>query len=197
MSHQHSIEEYALYCKQYESLRSLGKSEIESFNILQNHGYDLSLSTLHAHIKTMKETGSPLKIEKLTGAKSKLNQEQFDELEKWISDQNAKREEVTRADVQKYIFDTWDIETSVQTCGTYLQKMKFSLHEGDSVRAVPTKPNTELVDMAWKFISMLSLLYHIFALSGRKVRSIDVVYDRRPTGRRKTYSKVGKRVPKL
>jgi len=161
---------------------------------MKNIGYEVSPRTFERYLHSVRATGSAVKMERIGGAKSLLNDEQKAILCGWVFTQNENNKIVQIKHCIEFINGSFGIMVSTTTAHGYLHDAGFSSRTTKNKRSGYQIEASVLKELIWNWINERRI-EGILDWIPSKMCSIDFVYTGHHNDHRKTYSQAGSSQP--
>lgn len=179
-----------VFVEQYLKLLASNMKTQDAFENIQKMGFQKTQRTMDRHVLSYITTGNALSPVKKDGSLPLLNEEQMATVDTWILGQNTINAPIGRSNVQKFIFDTFQIEVCLTTAGNVLRRLNHTQKTCQSKTAGFLKTNAEKKTEYMEFITQMKKTNR-FCRPPSEIRSIDVTYTKKPPKNETTFSPKG------
>lgn len=119
-----------------------------------------------------------------------LTDVQLDQICVWAYEKNNSNEEFGYREVKNYIEETWMIPVTKRTAGNYLAQLGLTMKTCQVKTGGQKRSRADLETMYYDWVLHMRA-NKAWTIHPSLIRSIDVVYGRRPTGKTTTFSPSG------
>jgi len=169
-----------------------GASPGQAFILIQKEGYSKTQRALNLQIEQVRTLEEEIPPSKKLGLVPKLNDAQMDQICEWVYDKNDQNDDFGRLKVKQYIQDTWGIQLTERTAGNIMNRLGFTLKTCQVKTGGQKLSRAALEDIYYSWV-VEQRTADSWSIPLRRIRSIDVVYTRRPARKTVTYSPNGGR----
>lgn len=178
------------FTRLYLALKKENPKTNLAFRSLQNMGFKKTQRTMDLHIKKFNATGHALNTVKRNSKKSKLNDDQMNQIDQWIKLQNSNNSPIQLLDIKKQIFTLFKVELCKKTVGNIVKRLNHTQKTCQTKTPGFQKTNDELKTEYWNFIIQMRK-ENKFYRAPKEIRSIDVTYTKKPAINITTFSSKG------
>ncbi len=178
------------FAQQYMKFKRCNLKPSEAFRLIKEMGYHGTKRTMDRHVASVCRTGHALSTVKKDCSHSSLNAKQMSIVNDWILAQNSKNCPIGYVDMQRFIYDTFNIKVCRRTPGNIAHRLGHTIKTCQTKNGGFKRTNAELKILYMGFISKMKK-ENRFLKAPADIRSIDVTYTKRPTTDVTTLSPVG------
>lgn len=183
--------------KLFNVLKLDGMKKTEFLHFMDKAGYKMSQKTFNRHIQNLETSGNVLSIDKKSGAKYLLSDDQKMIAAGFVFYENAKNREFHEKEYKEFIKNHFNVDISRVTANNYLHEAGFTS------RAMTTKKGgfkydaQTLIEMYWNWNWIYKIRRDgLFTTNGSKLCSIDFVFTSHRSDRRTTFAQKNTPTPK-
>lgn len=178
------------YVDKYNTFLAAGMKPGLAYENLVEQGYTQSERSIRLQTAAVALRGKVFNRVSMAGRKPKLNDDQKEEVCRWIKSKNEANTIVTRRGIAKYIRNTWDIKLHRCSVGNFMLEQNLSQRVTGKVTGKANVSFEAKEVLFWDFVLKLRR-ENTLAIPAASIHSIDATYTRDPDKHARTKLKDG------